>query len=277
MRIPTSKPAAMSHLLMLVSTGYRYYTRGEMHYSKAAGFAAKIANLYPVNATADMRSHAKRTGRYSAFLIMYPHEKDPLKIMFWLLATKGGAPKGYVDIHAREKLSDVFQMPLSWRDQYECVHLEKEGRAGSRWTWRMKKDYFARLDSSAKEAADAGRDALKQFFGMLSHMPMFAGIRAQVVALDKCARATWKKQRKTAYPDPLRPESAKEGSDAASWLPVMPKISVWGDLTLEILIEKLAESEQQRKIAGAAEAATVIADAQEELLRSNVNTKPPHA
>jgi hypothetical protein len=44
---------------MLVSTGYLYWTRGEMHYSNAAGFAKKIAELYPIDATTDMRSWAK--------------------------------------------------------------------------------------------------------------------------------------------------------------------------------------------------------------------------
>lgn len=176
MKIPTSKAACMSHLLMLVSTGYRHWIRGEMHYSKAAGFAKKMAELYPIDATADMRSWAKQTGRYSAFLIMFQHDKDPTKVMYWLLSTRGGAPKGYVDIHARENLSDADIAALGWRDQYELIRIERKGKKPT-WTWAMRRDYFARLDASAKQAADAGRDALNTLFGMLCHMPMFSGVR----------------------------------------------------------------------------------------------------
>ena len=255
MRIPTSKAACISHLLMLVSTGYRGWTRGEMHYSKAVGFAKKLADLYPIDATADMRSWAKKTGRYCAFLIMFPHDKDPTKVMFWLLATDGKAPKGFVDIHAREKLSGVLAHPLSWRDQYECVRLEKSGR-GSAWTWRMKADYFGRLQASAKEAADSGAPALKQLFGWLTRMPLFGGVRAQLIELDNVAKAAWRQQRKSDYPDPLRPEGAD--GNAARWLPVMSKIAVWGDLTLDVLIQRLAVAEQQRAAAGAIEADRLI-------------------
>ena len=255
MKIPTTKAACLSHLLMLVSTGYRCWTRGEMHYSKSAGFAKKLADLYPIEATSDMRSWAKKTGRYAAFLIMFPHDKDSTKVMFWLLATPGKAPKGYVDIHSREKLSDAVMTPLSWRDQYECVRIEKAGR-GSAWTWRMKKDYYSRLEASAKEAADSGSPALKQLFGWLRRMPMFGGIRTQITALDQVAKVTWKKQRKSEYPDPLRPEGAD--GDSVKWLPVMSKITVWGDLTLDILVQRLAVAEQQQAEAGATEADVLI-------------------
>ncbi len=263
MKIPTTKAACMSHLLMLVSTGYKFWTKGEMHYSKAVGFSKKLADLYPIEATADMRSWAKKTGRYSAFLIMFPHDKDPTKIMFWLLATAGKAPKGFVDIHTREKLSDVVVHPLSWRDQYECVRLEKVGR-GSAWTWRMHKDYFGRHPASAKYAADAGAPALKRLFGWLVHMPMFGGIRSQVLELDNVAKATWKKQRKLAYPDPLVPDD-DQGGDAERRLPVMSKISVWGDLTLDVLVQRLAVAEQQRATAGAAQADRLIAQQESDL------------
>lgn len=253
MRIPTSKAACMSHLLMLVSTGYYYWISGEMHYSKAAGFARKMADLYPIDATADMRSWAKKTGRYSCMLIMFPHDKDPSKIMYWLLATKGSAPKGYVDIHAREKLSDADVCAPGWRDQYELVQAVRKGRRPT-WTWAMRRDYFARLDASVKQAADAGRDALKTFFGMLCHMPMFSGIRGQVVELNSTAKKTWTKQRKSsAYPEPLRPVGTTS-DEPASYLPVMPKIPVWGDLTLDILIEKKIEDENRKKEIGAAQA-----------------------
>jgi hypothetical protein len=253
MKIPTSKAACMSHLLMLVSTGYRHWIRGEMHFTKAAGFAKKMAELYPIDATSDMRSWAKKTGRYSCMLIMFPHEKDPTKIMYWLLATNGGAPKGYVDIHSREKLSNAIIDALAWRDQYELVRIERKNKKPT-WTWMMRRDHFARLDASAKQSADAGRDALNTLFGMLRHMPMFGGVRNQVIALNATAITTWNKKRKSSsYPEPLKPVGSTT-DNPASYLPVMPKIKVWGDLTLNGLIAKMIEDEKRKTEAGVAEA-----------------------
>jgi hypothetical protein len=264
MKIPTSKAACMSHLLMLVSTGYRHWIRGEMHYSKAAGFAKKMAELYPIDATADMRSWAKQTGRYSAFLIMFQHDKDPTKVMYWLLSTRGGAPKGYVDIHARENLSDADIAAPGWRDQYELIRIERKGKKPT-WTWAMRRDYFARLDASAKQAADAGRDALNTLFGMLCHMPMFSGVRGQVIELNATANVTWNKQRKSSsYPEPLKPAGSTT-DNPASYLPVMPKIQVWGDLTLDRLIAKMIEDEKRKNEAGVAEANSIARAAKLEL------------
>lgn len=259
MKIPTSKSGCMSQLLMLVSTGYKHWIRGEMHYGKAAGFAAKMASMYPINATSDQRSWYKKTGKYAAFLIMYPHDKDPSKIMYWLLATNGAAPKGFLDIHEREKLSNAEAAALGWRDQYELRHIPHKGKK-STWTWCMRSDYYARLSASSKESADAGSDALKSFFGKLRHMPMFNGIRSQIVGLDNIAKITWKKQRKTAYPNPLKPVDSdlKEGEIAASFLPVMPKITVWGDLNLDILILKIKEQEYARQVNGSAQADAIL-------------------
>ena len=257
MKIPTSKAACMSHLLMLVSIGYRHWIRGEMHFSKAVGFAKKMAELYPIDATSDMRSWAKQTGRYSAFLVMFQHDKDPTKVMYWLLATNGGAPKGYINIHVREKLSDAIIVAPAWRDQYELVRIERKGKKPT-WTWAMRHDYFLRLEASAKQSADAGRDALNTLFAMFHHMPMFSGIRGQVIQLDATAKTTWIKQRKSSsYPSPLRPEGSTT-DNPASYLPVMPKIQVWGDLTLDRLIAKIIEDEKRKTEAGVAEADSIV-------------------
>jgi len=227
-----------------------------MHYSKAAGFAKKMAELYPIDATSDMRSWAKQTGRYSAFLVMFQHDKDPTKVMYWLLATNGGAPKGYINIHVREKLSDAIIVAPAWRDQYELVRIERKGKKPT-WTWAMRHDYFLRLEASAKQSADAGRDALNTLFAMFHHMPMFSGIRGQVIQLDATAKTTWIKQRKSSsYPAPLRPESSTTDNPAI-YLPVMPKIKVWGDLTLDRLIAKMIEDEKRKTESGVAEAESI--------------------
>ena len=245
---------------MLVSTGYRHYIKGEVSIEKASGFAAKMAQLYPIHATADMRSWAKKTGRYSSMLIMYPKDKDLSKVLYWLLATSGGAPKDYVDIHAREKLSEALLVPLSWGHQYECVRLEKTVASGKRvsWTWRMKTDYYARLKASAKEAADSGATATVNLLKMLSRMPLFSGVRQQLIELDEFTRAVWRKQKKAPYPDPLRPAGSDPDVPLTKCLPVMSKISVWGDLTLPVLIATMQKEREERLKNAEAQAIAVV-------------------
>ena len=243
MQILTSKAGAMSYLLMLVSTGYRHWIRGEMHYSKSARFLAKMSELYPVLATHDQRSWAKKSGRYSCMLVLMPSDKDPTKIMYWLLATPGKTPKGFQDIHAREKMSDALTTPPGWRDQYELSRVEQVGKKAT-WTWSMRPEYYKRIEASAKETADQGAVALRALFLQLRRMPMFSGIRRQIIELDAFAKVTWAKRRKTAYPNPLKPlDSTVESDDPASFLPIMPKLKVFGDLTLDVLINQMRERE----------------------------------
>lgn len=247
MRISLSKAACMSQLLMLVSTGYRHWISGEMHYLKAEGFARKMSNLYPIDATADQRGWAKKTAKYSATLIMYPHEKDSTRILYWLLATPGAPPKGFVSIHDREKLKDATVHPLPWRDQYQCLLSSKKGNAKPSWTWSMDPAYFVGIKASGENAANAGSDALTSLFGRLGHMPMFSGIRGQLKEIEQYSIGTWKKRRKSLCPA-LLPDP----------LPTMPKIKVWGDQTLEILVKIMAVAEQKTNEIGEVQSLQIL-------------------
>ena len=72
-KIPASKAAAMSYLQLLVSTGYRFWIRGEMHFSKVEAFASKINSLYNVEATQSQRETLKKNGKVACKLVIYPH------------------------------------------------------------------------------------------------------------------------------------------------------------------------------------------------------------
>ena len=253
LKIPSSKAAAMSYLQMMVATGYRFWFRGEMHYSKAQAFAAKLQTLYNTEATQSQRSTLKSKGIAATSLVMYPHDHDKTKIMFWLLATPG---KGL--IHEREPLSDALKTPLTWRDQYHLTKIQRDTKSGGKITcsWQMQSKYFKDQLSMTKSAADSGAGALKDYFGRISHMPLFSGIRDQVKLLDDYARKTWSKQRKTTYPKVL-PEK----------LPTMPKIVVFKDLTLKDLVKQMAETERKRMDNASIQA--------EEILQNmNVNQAP---
>jgi hypothetical protein len=123
----------------------------------------------------------------------------------------------------------------------------------------MRRDYFAMQLAATKEAADAGSDALKTYFQRIAKMPMFGGIRSQIVDLDEHARITWKKSRKSAYVSPLKPDGALNES-AAIYLPRMPKITVWGDFTLAILVDKMNEKCLQAFINGCEQADAALSE-----------------
>lgn len=231
-KIPASKAAAMSYLQLLVSTGYRFWTPGEMHVSKVEAFSSKINNLYNVEATQSQRETLKKHGKAACKLVIYPHDKDKTKVMFWLLATPG---KGL--IHEREKLSDALKVPLTWRDQYYLSQIQRDRKQGGKvtWTWQMQNEYFKDQLAMTKGAADSGDQALLHYFSLISHMPMFSGIRDQVIALNDYGRKTWFKKRKAEYPQvlPLK-------------LPTMPKIEIFKDLTLKDLVSYMETTEAER-------------------------------
>ena len=231
-KIPASKAAAMSYLQLLVSTGYRFWTRGEMHFSKVEAFASKIHSLYNIEATQSQRETLKKHGKATCKLVIYPHDKDKTKVMFWLLATPG---KGL--IHEREKLSDATRVPLTWRDQYNLTQIQRDRKQGGNisWTWQMQKDYFKDQLAMTKGASDSGEQALKDYFSRIGHMPMFSGIRDQVIAMNDYGRKTWHKKRKSEYPQVLPVK-----------LPTMPKIEVFKDLILTDLVKHMGNAEIDR-------------------------------
>lgn len=243
-KTPTSKAGAMSQLQRLTSQGYRYWTRGEMHYSKAEAFFVKMNNLFSLVATQSQRATLKKNGKASVKLVMYPDDYDKSKITFWLLATAG---KGL--IHEHEKLSDALVTPLTWRDQYQLTKIQRERKMGGKisWTWQMQSIYYKDQLNMTKSAADSGEPALKDYFGRICHMPMFSGIRDQVKSLDEYGRKTWHKQRKSAYPQVLPIKLAS-----------MPMIEVFKDISLGDLVKYMAKTEYERQEKASAQVAEIL-------------------
>lgn len=238
-RIPASQAAAMDYLLLLVSTGYRYWHAGKVVPSKALAFAARMADLYPISRNAAGRAYDRSKDLASVHLVMFPGQiqdkagrRPESVIRWWLLSTPG---KGL--IHEREKLSDAFVTTpvFAWSDdgrpKYLMTRGVRAGRSTARWTWSFEPTYFKMLLASAKEAADAGPNDLKDLFSRLQHVPMFGGVRDQMREIDDYARKTWAKQKKSPYPQVL-----------PSTLPTMPKIEVFKDApSLAALVERMLE------------------------------------
>ena len=243
MRIPSSKYAAMQHMLMLVSHGYRYWFRGEVKYDKAIALSDKLHSLYPLTATHDSRAWARKTKRYAAHLLMYPHDKDKTKIQFWLLATAGEPMPGFAKIHEREKLSDGNESGLAWADQY----LIEKRKDQEHLTWTMRNDYYKRLKAEMDQAAIEGERAVKKLWDNLIHMPMYNGIRAQLRELDSYSRHVWQKRhRKAPYPLP------------DLFLPFAGRVKVFEDMILEHLVAAIKKREENAEAAGLEQARKLL-------------------
>ena len=243
MRIPSSKYAAMQHLLMLVSHGYRYWFRGEVKYDKAIALSDKLHALYPLNASHDSRAWARKTKRYAAHLLMYPYDKDKTKIQFWLLATAGEPMPGFEKIHERERLSDGNESGLSWADQY----LIERRKDQEHLTWTMRNDYYKRLKAEMDQAAIEGERAVKKLWDNLIHMPMYNGIRAQLRELDSYSRHVWQKRhRKAPYPLP------------DLFLPFAGRVKVFEDMTLEHLVAAIRKQQENSEAAGLEQARKLL-------------------
>lgn len=246
LKIPTSKAGAMSFLVMLVGTGYRHWTSGQVHHTKAEAFANRMHQLYGTEATTSERATLKKHGKACAMLVMYPSDLDKTKIQFWLLATAG---KGA--IRERESLSDALFTPLTWNYQYHLTQIQRERGKGGRisWTWQMQHSYFKNQLNATKVATDYGYVAVKSHFTLIGHMPMFSGIRDQVQLLDDYGRKTWNKRHRTEYPQILPVK-----------LPNMPKIKVFAELTLSDLVKQMEKDENERVERAAQQAVEILGE-----------------
>lgn len=249
LKIPLNKAACMQHLLMLQTRGYGYWNRGEVRFDKALPLYEKLRSLYPIDATHDAKAWARKTGKYACHLVMYPHDKDREKLMFWLLATAGKPPAGMADIHQREKLSSIADKDcgLTWRDQY-IVAGRKDGDRERR-TWQMQAQYMNHMRAEMEQACIEGAPAVKELWVRMLRRPMFGGIRDQVIELDDYCRRRWKNRRRSVqYPI----EELK--------LPIMPRINIFGESNLEILVKEMQQRAELARMKAAEQSRSTLDD-----------------
>ena len=196
-RIPRSKSAAMRLILEITQRGSRYWTGGTISTQKAMRLSEKFAQRYGTDARAGKREWDKAHGRANVTLIMYPEDDQALTpLRWWLLATPGSGA-----VHQEEQLKDTWDkhQRLTWGDQYELVHLQRERRygGGRRWTWRLTEARYAELAAAMRQLANrpgtpAERtDDLARLIEAIRHMPGFHGVRMQQMHLYAIGKACW--------------------------------------------------------------------------------------
>jgi hypothetical protein len=196
LRAPRNRTAELQLILRHVAQGYIYWTADQIPKAKLPGFITKWADLRLL-ADPAARSWRKQSGRANAHIVL-AHEMNATEQnsesdhLHWILLGTAG----------KEGLTGNGKKPGVIRDAttkegrivwkgYELVRQQKtfktkDGRQKSEltWTWRIVpvrfKEWEAHIHQSAKQRDYA---ALQQTFGILSRLPLFAGIRSQIEKL----------------------------------------------------------------------------------------------
>ena len=249
MEVPGTKAGAMSYLQLLTGVGYGFWHRGAVRHEKALGFAEKMAELYPVGLGETQRSRNKARQIANVKLVMFADMKMPGEVVWYLLATPG---KGV--IHEREKMKAVADHPLLWLDQYQIERRARTELSGGkrrkkvRWTWVLQPSYRLALKDTIKGycATAEARKSLYLLFDNLRRMPLFSGVRDELVELDRYGAETWRKTRKEPYPGHVGD------------LPYITRVPIFEGLTLGALVEAMRQQDAEKKAAGEALAAAAL-------------------
>lgn len=241
-RVPLNRAALMCQLQHLIGVGYYYWHAGSVPAEKACRLLDKFVCLYPILATPSQRATSKKKGIANVELLWGVDDSKPGYLRWFLLATKGKDRPGqtrYADsIHQLEPMKDARQVPLLLgthyqlhqrliEDRSEADRLRRKRGARLRWTWSMTRGTFGGWQDQVTQAAQSGDRYYQATFSHLIASPMFAGIRTDLAALESVGRATWKKNHTKAQFRPGLPHP----------LPFMPRIPVYGEMTLADLAE----------------------------------------
>lgn len=185
-----------SHLQLL----QRLAMTGHVHWCGDSIVPDKVTNLVhkhdtlALRADAPARAYRKKTGRASVHLVLSPDVLKPdTKTCDWLMLSTDGL----------EGLATVERPPAPVRDlrtvegrltlyngRVELIHVEKTVRNGKKqkrlttWTWRLTAKRYKELEALLiGMAKNHDRSRCEAKLAGLAKMPLFAGIRTQLLAL----------------------------------------------------------------------------------------------
>jgi hypothetical protein len=243
-RVPRNQTALMQLLQRQVSSGHYYWCADTIPKHKLTGFIDKWSG-YALRSDAPARAYRKQTKRASVHLCLNPAGFGQLKnadidgqinskevevtrfptespVGWWLLSTAGKA--GLIDgLPTPSKVFDCRTDAgrLRFKD-YELVLQTKVVKSGGKskqlitWTWRLTSQRYKAWEALLIERAKV-RDlaGVVKAIDCLRAMPMFAGIRMQVIKLIAEANRMLIKMKLEPIEVPT--------------LPVMRMIELWAD------------------------------------------------
>lgn len=192
--IPRNLTALMQHLQRLVTTGHVYWTSDRIPIEKLPGFIDKWNSRFQIRADAAARAYRKRTGKASVHLAIHPEYLVPgqTESGWWMLSTAGkeglnaanllpGQVRDCRTLEGRIRVQDyeLLEQPKTYRDKGGKV------KTVTTWTWRLVPNRYREWEALLIERAKAyDRKAIENLFQHLIQMPMFAGVRSQVLRLQ---------------------------------------------------------------------------------------------
>lgn len=197
LRAPRNRTGELQLILRLVSQGYTLWTADQIPIGKLQGFVDKWSH-YRLLADPAARAYRKKMGRANTHLVLehgynaLNADESPRGIVRWLmLGTPGrdglgdGTARPGPVLDATNKVQRIEWMGYQLtRQPKHFTTAEGVVRREISWTWRLPGCRYAEFEALLIEAAKR-RDysLLNQTFAVLCSLPMFAGIRTQVLRL----------------------------------------------------------------------------------------------
>ncbi|MBN3002560.1 hypothetical protein JW897_02295 [Chromobacterium alkanivorans] len=187
-KLPRSKTAAMLLMQQLAAAGHYYYLSGQLPATKLGRFLPKVEQ-FGIYRDAPGRAYDRRKRRASVHLILVEHDN---REVFWCLlstAGKGGLADPDAPSLGAVKDSRLRGQHLRFLG-YELLEYEKRMPKvkTTTWTWRIEPTRYAEFEAAAVQTVrERDKPAIIAMIERHSAMPLFSGVRGQVLKLNQLA------------------------------------------------------------------------------------------
>jgi len=172
----------------LATSGHYYYLSGCMPRNKLGRFLPKLEQ-FGIYRDAPGRAYDRRRRRASVHLVV--QELDDVQVFWCMLSTAG---KGGLADASAPSLGVVKDSRLRGQHlrflSYELLQYEKRMPKvkATTWTWRIEPTRFAEFEAAVVQTArERDRQAIIAMIERHSVMPLFSGVRGQVLKLNQLA------------------------------------------------------------------------------------------
>ncbi|HET8598127.1 MAG TPA: hypothetical protein VFM22_10230 [Castellaniella sp.] len=186
----------MQLLQHFAACGHVYWVAGTISRQKLASFVPKITASFAILRDAAGRAYDRKRHRASVHLVVIPLNAE---MAYWALVSTSG--KGGLADPGAPDLGTVRDMRLKGQHlaflHYELLYQEKRlpKIAGSTWTWRIVPQRYLELEAQIVQTVrERSHKATSELIAINSSMPMFSGIRTQLLKLNAEARKLARKR-----------------------------------------------------------------------------------
>ena len=184
-KLPRSKTAAMLLMQQYATSGHYYYLSGQIDISKLERFLHKLER-FGIYRDAAGRAYDRHKRRASVHLVVV--ELDDHEVFWCLLSTagKGGLADPTVPSLGAAKDSRLRGQHLRFL-AYELLECEKRMPKvkATTWTWRIEPTRYAEFQAFVVQTVrERDKTAISEMIERHSSMPLFSGVRGQVLKLN---------------------------------------------------------------------------------------------